>query len=134
MTGVRRIYFAFVAALSLGCVAANAQEIEQTQYYLNLPGVNPAFTGIEEYVDTRVSYRQGWNDFAVKNNYSFVSAYGPLGNIRRAALTNNSLRLSDPTAYSNTQVKKKLLRKHGVGGMIANRNFGPYTSTAVSIN
>jgi type IX secretion system PorP/SprF family membrane protein len=134
MTGLRKIYIAFVVALSLGCVTANAQEIEHTQYYLNLPGVNPAFTGIEEYVDTRVSYRQGWNDFAVKNNYSFVSAYGPLGNIRRAALTNNSLRLSDPTAYSDTQVKKKLLRKHGVGGMIANRNFGPYTSTAVSIN
>jgi type IX secretion system PorP/SprF family membrane protein len=63
-----------------------------------------------------------------------VSAYGPLGNISRAALTNNSLRLSDPAAFKDTQNKKKLLRKHGVGGMISNRNFGPYQSTAFSVN
>lgn len=118
----------------LVCSQAFAQEIEHTQYYLNLPGINPAFTGIEEYVDTRLSYRQGWNDFSLKNNYNFVSAYGPLGNISRAALTNNSLRISDPSGFSETQAEKKLLRKHGVGGMISNRNFGPYTSTNVSIN
>lgn len=128
-----RISLLLVVALATG-TSLHAQEIDHTQYYLNLPGINPGFTGIEDYLDTRLSFRQGWNDFAVKNNYMFVSAYGALNNAGRGALTNNTLRISDPEAFRNIQSENKLLRKHGVGGMITSRAFGPYESTTINLN
>lgn len=112
----------------------SAQDLDHTQYYLNLPGVNPGFTGIEDYMDTRFSFRQGWNDFAVKNNYTFISAYGALKNFSRNALSNNTLRLSNPEAFRQVQTERKLMRKHGVGGMITNRALGPYEATSLNAN
>lgn len=113
---------------------ASAQELDHTQYYLNLPGINAGFTGIEDYMDTRFSFRQGWNDFAVKNNYTFVSAYGALNNSARNALTNNTLRLSNPEAFRQLQDERRLLRKHGIGGMITSRDLGPYAATTLNLN
>lgn len=111
-----------------------AQDLDHTQYYLNLPGVNPGFTGIEDYMDTRFSFRQGWNDFAVKNNYTFVSAYGALNNSVRNALKNNTLRLSNPEAFQQVQEDRKLGRKHGVGGMLSSRSLGPYEAVTINAN
>lgn len=122
------VVFLFVAA------SASAQDIDHTQFYLNLPGSNPGFTGIEDYMDTRFSFRQGWNDFAVKNSYTFVSAYGALNNFARNALTNNTLRLSNPDAFRQVQNERKLMRKHGVGGMITSRSLGPYVATSLNAN
>jgi len=121
--------------LLIGIAASvSAQELDHTQYYLNLPGINAGFTGIEDYMDTRFSFRQGWNDFAVKNNYTFVSAYGALNNFARNALSNNTLRLSNPEAFKQVQNERRLLRKHGVGGMITSRSLGPYEATTINAN
>lgn len=119
---------------SISWTLVHAQELDHTQYYLNLPGTNPAFTGIEDYLDTRASFRQGWNDFTVKNNFIYLSAYGTLNSSSRAALTNNTLRTSDPEGFKKIQADKKLLRKHGVGGMVTQRTFGPYTALTLSGN
>jgi len=126
----------FLVFLLFVCVSSrlSAQDLDHTQYYLNLPGINPGFTGIEDYMDTRFSFRQGWNDFAVKNNYTFVSAYGALNNFARNALSNNTLRLSNPEAFKQVQNERKLLRKHGVGGMITNRALGPYEASSINAN
>ncbi len=131
---IRSAGYIFVAIFACCSLVVHGQEIDHSQYYLNLPGTNAGFTGIEDYMDTRFSFRQGWNDFAVKNNYSFVSAYGALNNFARTALTNNTLRLSDPEGFKQVQNEKKLLRKHGIGGMITSREFGPYRATTINTN
>ncbi len=114
--------------------ACFAQEVAHTQYYLNMAALNPGFTGAEDYLDVKLAFRQGWNDFGVKNDNLFVSAYGSLGNSRRLAVKRNSLRISNLPAIQQAQADKKLLRRHGIGGMMTNRNFGPYTSSIVSLN
>jgi type IX secretion system PorP/SprF family membrane protein len=131
---MRSAKFYIVAFFLVATANLFAQELDHTQYYLNLPGINAGFTGIEDYVDTRFSFRQGWNDFTVKNNYTFASAYGTLNNFARTALTNNTLRLSNPEAFKQIQNEKKLLRKHGVGGMITSRALGPYKATTINAN
>lgn len=131
---MRALRFIFTVVLIGSFARVSAQDIDHTQYYLNLPGINPGFTGIEDYMDTRFSFRQGWNDFAVKNNYTFVSAYGALNNSVRNALKNNTLRLSNPEAFQQLQEDKKLGRKHGVGGMITSRTLGPYEAVTLNLN
>ena len=111
-----------------------AQEVAYTQYYLNPAGVNPGFTGMEDYMDLKLAFRQGWNDFGVRNDNLFVSAYGPLGTSRRLAIKRNSLRISSVPALEQEKVARRLRRRHGVGGMMSSRYVGPYSSSNVSVN
>ncbi|MEI9917762.1 MAG: PorP/SprF family type IX secretion system membrane protein [Bacteroidota bacterium] len=129
---MRKALVFVVTLLTIGF--AHAQEVDHTQYFLNLPGINPAFTGIEDFLDARASFRQGWNNFNVKNNYSFASAYGALNNTSRTALTNNTLRFDDESGRFEGRTYRRSTRKHGIGGMLTSRNLGQYTASSASIN
>lgn len=113
---------------------ALAQQSEFTQYYLNIPATNAGFTGVEDYLDLKSGFRQGWNDFNIKNNNVYLSAYGILSKKNKSGTTNNTLRTSDPSAYKAIQSSRVLRRKHGLGGMLTNRNFGPYRSVSINAN
>lgn len=120
------------AIILLTAFAASAQDIDYTQYYLNNASYNPAFTGIEDFVDVRLGFRQGWNSFAIPNNYMFFSLNSGLNNKRRAAVGSNSLHVSDPEVLQQIQNGKKIRRKHGLGGTVASRKLGPYSVSAIN--
>ncbi|HZY81984.1 MAG TPA: PorP/SprF family type IX secretion system membrane protein [Cyclobacteriaceae bacterium] len=123
-----------VAASLLLRTEARAQAADYTQYYLNLAGINPGFTGIEDFTDTKFGFRQGWNDFSVKNNSFYLSTYAVLNSQLRSALKGNMLRISSPEVLRSIQEDKKILRKHGVGGMLYSRNLGPYKLFSFNAN
>jgi type IX secretion system PorP/SprF family membrane protein len=124
--------FAFIISMSTLCT--NAQENSFTQYYLNMPAVNAGLTGIEDYLDLKVGVREGWNNFGVKDNNLFVSAYGALGSSSRSGRRSNSLRVSDPGKFERIKNEKEFRRKQAVGGMIYNRRVGPYQSFMINVN
>jgi len=127
-----RIYYIILCvALSY---AAVAQENDFTQYNLNLPSANPAFTGMTEYLDIRSGLREGWNNFSIKNSNTYLSAYTALGNANRSGRKNNSLRISDPTLLDEIKADNKFRRRMGLGGMVSERTVGPYRSFATSAN
>ena len=121
-------------ALFLSVRSAHGQEIDFTQYYLNLGGVNAGFTGMEDYVDLKLAYRQGGNDFGVKNSNVFVSAYGALGAASQQSLKRNSLRISNMDAFEKLQTNRSFRRRQGIGGMLTSRTVGPYTSVSINGN
>jgi type IX secretion system PorP/SprF family membrane protein len=114
-------------------VSALAQEFVSTQYYSNLPTINPAFTGIDDHLDLKLSVNQGWNSFNIKNNNLYVSIFGSLNSSSRALVNNNTLRISS-SASQQSQSEKQLRRKHGMGGSIGSRNVGPYRSLSLNYN
>jgi len=120
--------------LSMGILCTNAQENIFTQYYLNMPGVNAGFTGLEDYLDLKVGVREGWNNFGVKDNNVYLSAYGALGSLNRSGRRSNSLRVSDPGKFERNKTEKEFRRKHAIGGMIYNRTVGPYQSFTINAN
>lgn len=113
---------------------AAAQENDNTQYFVNLPSVNPGFTGSESFLDFKASYRQSWNNFSNENNNFYASLYGVLGRTSPTAYKENTLRISDPNAYDRLSLNKDLRRKHGVGGMISSRTLGPLTVLNITAN
>jgi type IX secretion system PorP/SprF family membrane protein len=110
-----------------------AQELTSSQYYSNLPNINPAFTGIDEFLDLKMGFYQGWNSFDIKNNNFYVSAYSSLNSSQRNSVRNNALRISTSGEELMRQ-DKRILRKHGMGGILSGRNVGPYRSLTLGYN
>jgi len=131
--GLKILSYSFVFTLAL-VNHAFGQEDDFTQYYLNLPGVNTGFTGMDDFLDLKTGLREGWNNFGVKNNNLYLSAYGALNSASRSGRRNNSLRLSNPQLFDEIQREKKFRRRHGLGGMITNRTVGPYQSFGTYVN
>src|SRR6266850_8614626 len=134
MKSATRIAIVLCLLLMLSARTGYAQEVDYTQYYLNLAGVNAGFTGMEDYLDLKMAYRQGGNTFGVKNNNVFVSAYGALGASRRLSIKRNSLRISNYDAFEQLQSSRRLRWRQGIGGMVTSRTVGPYTSVSVNGN
>jgi type IX secretion system PorP/SprF family membrane protein len=111
-----------------------AQEDDFTQYYLNLPAVNPAFTGIDDFFALNAGVREGWNNYGIQNDNSYVSFFGALGNGKRSGRRNNALRTSDPSMFETIQQENKFRRRHGFGGIITGRRVDPYKSVGTFLN
>ena len=112
-------------------VVALAQVPEADQYYINLPGQNPAFTGIDNFLDVQLRYRKTWSQFG--NNPSIVGAslYGKIGKAGADVFKNNSFRVSDPSIYGTQTTSLK--RKHGYGLSINSFKINGYDRKSVSL-
>lgn len=132
MNWIKKLYCT-IALLATGYWVI-AQENDFTQYYLNLPSVNPGFTGMNEYMDLRSGMREGWNNFGIKNSNVYLSAYTALGNASRSGRKNNSFRISNPGLWDEIQTDKKFRRRMGLGSMLTQRTVGPYKSITASVN
>ncbi|UII30956.1 PorP/SprF family type IX secretion system membrane protein [Fulvivirga ulvae] len=124
--------------LSLGLIFLSlkgyCQQQAFTQYYLNLPSVNPGYTGMEPFLDVKSAFRQRWNGFEDKNNSIYLSGYASLGRTSPTVFKNNSLRISNPEAYDKVANSNSLKRMHGVGGMVTSQTVGPFKSMSANLN
>ncbi|UII25497.1 PorP/SprF family type IX secretion system membrane protein [Fulvivirga maritima] len=117
--------------LMVSAKVANGQQTGIfTQYYLNMPNQNPAFTGIDPFLDIKAGFRQSWNDFANKNNSYFITADGSIGGNSGDVLKNNALRVSDDSFTPSQEAR----RHHGLGGMVLSQNFGAFKYLQLNLN
>lgn len=133
---VKTKYIGFLLSLGLMIMGLRSYGQQQafTQYYLNLPSVNPGFTGMEPYLDVKSAFRQRWNGFEDKNNSIYLSGYASLGRTSPTVFKNNSLRISNPEAYDKVASSSSLKRMHGVGGMVTSQTIGPFKSMSANLN
>ncbi|MTI20254.1 type IX secretion system membrane protein PorP/SprF [Fulvivirga sp. RKSG066] len=115
-------------------VSVLAQQLDYSQYYVNLPTTNPGFTGIDDFLDLKAGVREGWNDFDDDNTSAYISAFGTLNKPLKHMIRSNSLRISDPGMFNKIASNRKLRRKHGLGGVVSTRKLGPYQSTQLALN
>jgi type IX secretion system PorP/SprF family membrane protein len=131
---IKRYRSLVIVALIFCGIKSYAQEDDYTQYYLNLPSVNPAFTGMDDFFSLNAGVREGWNNYGIQNDNSYLSFFGALNNGNRAGRRNNALRTSDPTIFESIQNEKKFRRRHGLGGIVTNRKVDPYKSFGTFLN
>ena len=70
----------FIIVLMLMMMNANAQQKPYyTQYILNNYILNPALSGIENYTDVKLSYRNQWTNINGAPVTVYFSAHAPIG-------------------------------------------------------
>ncbi len=68
-----------IAFLISVCFANAQQKPYYTQYILNNYILNPALSGIENYTDVKISYRNQWTGLTGAPVTSYLSVHGPIG-------------------------------------------------------
>jgi type IX secretion system PorP/SprF family membrane protein len=124
----------FVFAFCGLTVALQAQYIpNNAQTFQFAPVFNPAFTGVENFGDLKLSYRYQWSGFG-QYSPKFINLSYNIRIKQPLDLTYNSLRLSDPNAGKPEHLPKSKGIIHGFGANVFQSQVGVLKSIGGSVN
>mgnify|MGYP001074392309 CR=1 FL=1 len=129
---MKKLYIQIIILLLFSCSAWSQNSYQLTQYFQNAPAFNPAFTGIDNFTDVKIGYRQSWTGIDNSARTLYASVYGLLVRSKYDKIKSNSLRISDPSLYESNDsesFKRSAAIKHGIGGYLINDQFGPFNRT-----
>ncbi|RZK91537.1 MAG: type IX secretion system membrane protein PorP/SprF [Pedobacter sp.] len=110
------------------CFKLSAQQKPQyTQYIFNQYLLNPALSGIENYIDFKAGFRKQWSGITDAPQTSFVSAHWALGDnhLWSNALTSFPEQTGDPMDRNYTQNYTSSPAHHGMGVTVVQDKAGP---------
>lgn len=119
------ILFLFASASSF----AQTNELS-AQYYQNLGAYNPAHTGMNNFLEINMGFRQQWVGLNGSPKNVSLSAYGTL----RTNNTTSQSTDSKQAPQEEQQVTPGLFRKHGIGGYIMSNTQGYYKQREIAAN
>ena len=121
---VLTIGFFFIAAFSWA-----QQKPHYTQYILNQYIVNPALSGIENYIDVKASHRHQWVGIQDAPVTTYVTIHGPLGKKdTRTTATSFSMPGENPRGRSYWENYTVPESHHGWGLQVINDVTGPLSN------
>jgi len=129
----RKLLLLSCAMLCIVTIVSAQQKPQYTQYILNNYIVNPALSGIENYVDVKISHRQQWvglNDAPVT---TYITIQGPIGkqDYQTTATTLFDVPGENPRGSEYWDNYKASPPHHGIGLQIINDKAGLYSTTSV---
>lgn len=105
------------------------QKPHYTQYILNQYIINPALTGIENYVDVKASHRHQWVGIQDAPVTTYFSIHGPIGKSDyRTSATSFSVPGENPRGQSYWENYTAAEPHHGIGMQIINDVTGPLSN------
>jgi type IX secretion system PorP/SprF family membrane protein len=107
--------------------ATAQQKPYYTQYIMNNYILNPALSGIENYTDIKLSYRNQWTDINGAPTTIYFSAQGPIGK-QDQRMTPTSFELPEGSLGSGTWDEYSPAAPHGGVGVIAINDKTGYIS------
>jgi type IX secretion system PorP/SprF family membrane protein len=130
---MKKLLFLAMLCSSVGLYAQ--QRPQYTQYLLNSYLLNPALSGIENYTDVKLGYRQQWAGLQDAPKTAFVSAHWALGD---EYLWSNALSFesdgSDPRSRSYTQNYTASPAHHGLGFLAVSDKAGQLSTTTFDVS
>ena len=116
----------FIILMCFCCAGKAQQKPHYTQYILNQYIVNPALTGIENYVDVKASHRLQWVGLQDAPVTTYFTIHGPIG---KSDLKTTATSFTPPgenprgNSYWDEYVASK--PHHGWGVQVVNDRTGP---------
>ena len=118
--------FIYLLALITAQGATAQQKPHYTQYILNQYIVNPALTGIENYIDIKASHRIQWVGLEDAPVTTYVTMQGPIGKSDyKTTATSFSVPGENPRGKSYWEEYVPSKPHHGWGVQVINDRTGP---------
>ncbi len=121
-----KLFFICLSSVLLWINSAAQQKPHYTQYILNQYIVNPALTGIENYVDVKLSHRAQWVGLLDAPVTTYFTIHGPIGK-SDDKVTATSFRKSGVNPRGKSYWDDYVASKphHGIGLQVINDRTGP---------
>jgi len=129
---MKKLLLAATILIRFHFIAGAQQKPQYTQYVFNNFLLNPAVSGIENYIDVKAGYRSQWTGLqgAPVTNYFTINA--PLGSdFIEGDATAFPEDGDDPMSRSYRQYYQAAKPHHGIGFMIVSDQAGPLTQTNI---
>ncbi len=110
------------------------QRPQYTQYIFNNYILNPAISGIENYIDVKAGYRNQWQGLTDAPVTSYFSIHAPLGKkFTYGTATSFPEQGNNPMNRSYVQTYKASEPHHGIGFHIVSDKTGPISRTDANV-
>jgi len=130
------VLIAFLGTYS--CNVAAQIDYRFTQFYQNLLPVNPAFSGIEDFIDVKIGYRTQWTGFENSPTNLFTSANLPFKISPNNDYKHKGLRIFEAEAYNALERDEgfgyRKSKRHGISTYLMQNSDGGFENTAAFIN
>ncbi|MGN6638315.1 MAG: PorP/SprF family type IX secretion system membrane protein [Mucilaginibacter sp.] len=122
----------FTATLPL---AIAQQKPQYTQYVFNNMLINPAVTGIENYVDIKTGYRSQWTGLQGAPVTSYITGSIPFGSdfVQGDAASMSGGNEANPYSRLFTQNYEAAAPHHGIGFMVVSDQAGPINTSSFDL-
>lgn len=130
MKKVKYIPFIFIACLIQRVKAQ--EQFSFSQFYQTQAIINPAFAGVDYFLDIKIGYRQKWTGLDNSPTTSFISIMGTIG--EKTSYNQSPIRISNPNQIEFIESQKSKIKSHGIGGYIAKQNQGAFDQINAMIN
>lgn len=108
-----------------------------SQYFQVAPAINPALTGMDDFLDIKINYRSQWSGFNDSPSTNYFGINGSLKKKSQQAYKEYALRISNPEildSLSNITNSFSSKLKHGLGGFVVFDQQGPFEQITGFIN
>jgi len=123
---MKKIIFCLTSVIT-GLHVTAQQKPHYTQYILNQYIVNPALTGIENYVDVKLSHRHQWVGLQDAPVTTYFTIHGPIGKSDyNTTATSQSVPGENPRGKNYWQEYVPSKPHHGIGLQVINDRTGPF--------
>ena len=118
--------FVFAFLLLIGTAGLAQQQPQYTQYIINNYIINPALSGIENYIDVKISHRHQWVGIQDAPVTTYITIQGPIGKKDdRTTATSFKMPGENPRGRNYWQDYTAPAPHHGIGLKIINDRTGP---------
>jgi len=117
------------------CMSVAAQQRPHyTQYILNQYILNPAITGIENYIDVKISHRHQWVGIQDAPVTTYFTMHGPIGKKDfRTTATSFQVPGENPRGKRYWEEYTAAEQHHGAGVQIVNDKTGPINNFSANV-
>jgi type IX secretion system PorP/SprF family membrane protein len=125
--------FLFILGLAVSIATVGQQKPHYTQYVLNQYIINPAISGIENYIDVKLSARDQWVGLTGAPKTAYITVHAPLGKKDyRTSATSYAIPGENPRGKYYWENYTAAEPHHGIGVSVINDktgSFNRFTST-----
>lgn len=108
-----------------------------SQYFQVGPSINPAFTGVDNFLDVKLNYRNQWSGYTDSPTTNYIGVTGYLQKETQKDYKQYALRTSNPyflDSLPRAEISLSEKLRHGIGGLIIYDVQGPFEQISGYVN
>lgn len=126
------VFLLLLLSISLGGVAQ--QKPQYSQYMINNYLLNPAISGIEDYADIKLGWRNQWSGIEGSPETYYLTAHTRIGKGRRHVSPGSSESRTHAFAEDKRiPVAREIIPYHGIGIVLLRDQFGAFSRTEANL-